>query len=87
MSRDRVGEDTFDITHDILGQMLGSQRATVTVAAEALQAAGLIHYRRGHLTILDRAGLEKVSCECYGVIRALLPPNSGRSPGIVGRRR
>jgi hypothetical protein len=72
MSHDRVGVDEFAITHEFLGQMLGSRRATVTLSAGILQAAGLIRYHRGHVTILDREGLEAVACECYGVIRAEL---------------
>ena len=72
MSHDRVGADTFPITHEFLGQMLGSRRATVTLSAGLLQAAGLIRYHRGRVTIVDRAGLEAVSCECYGVIKAAL---------------
>jgi CRP-like cAMP-binding protein len=71
MSHDRVGTDEFRITHDFLAQMLGSRRSTVTLSAGLLQAAGLIRYHRGRVTILDRDGLEEVSCECYGVIRAL----------------
>jgi CRP-like cAMP-binding protein len=69
MSHDRVGVDEFGITHEFLGQMLGSRRATVTLSAGILQAAGLIKYHRGQVTIVDRHGLEQVSCECYGVIR------------------
>jgi CRP-like cAMP-binding protein len=69
MSHDRVGLDEFGITHEFLGQMLGSRRATVTLSAGILQAAGLIRYHRGQVTIVDRHGLEQVSCECYGVIR------------------
>lgn len=49
--------------------MLGVRRATVTVTARALQQAGLITYRRGEITILDRPGLEDVACEDYGAIR------------------
>jgi CRP-like cAMP-binding protein len=69
MSHDRVGVDDFAITHEFLGQMLGSRRATVTLSAGILQAAGLIRYHHGHVTILDREGLEGVACECYAVIR------------------
>jgi CRP-like cAMP-binding protein len=69
MSHDRVGVDEFAITHEFLGQMLGSRRATVTLSAGILQAAGLIRYQRGHVTIIDRPGLEGVSCECYAVIK------------------
>ena len=72
MSHDRVGEDSFGITHEFLGQMLGSRRATVTLSAGILQAAGLIRYHRGNVTIIDRAGLEGVACECYAVIKAEL---------------
>jgi len=72
MSHDRVGSDTFPITHEFLGQMLGSRRATVTLSAGLLQAAGLIKYHRGRVTIIDRSGLEEVACECYGVIKAAL---------------
>src|ERR1035437_2222456 len=61
MSHDRVGVDEFLITHELLGQMLGSRRATVTLSAGVLQAAGLIRYHRGRVAILDRAGLEEVS--------------------------
>src|ERR1022692_1426063 len=72
MSHDRVGTDTFPITHEFLGQMLGSRRATVTLSAGLLQSAGLIRYHRGRVTIIDREGLESVSCECYGIIKAAL---------------
>jgi CRP-like cAMP-binding protein len=72
MSHDRVGVDEFLITHEFLGQMLGSRRATVTLSAGILQAAGLIRYRRGVVTIVDRAGLAAVACECYAVIKAEL---------------
>lgn len=72
MSHDRVGVDEFAITHEFLGQMLGSRRATVTLSAGILQAAGLIKYHRGLVTIVDRVGLEGVSCECYGVIKTEL---------------
>jgi CRP-like cAMP-binding protein len=81
MSHDRVGVDEFAITHEFLGQMLGSRRATVTLSAGILQAAGLIRYQRGHVTIIDRHGLEGVSCECYGVIKKELDQAISRSKG------
>src|SRR3954470_21826204 len=56
-------------TQELLAEVLGVQRTTVTTAARALQRAGLIAYKWGSVTVLDRAGLERVSCECYGVIR------------------
>ena len=72
MSHDRVGSDQFMITQEFLGQMLGARRSTVSVSAGILQRAGLIHYVRGTVTIVDRAGLEAVACECYAVIKAEL---------------
>ncbi len=69
MTHDRVGSGTFPLTQEVLGQMLGVRRPSVTVAAGMLQRAGLISYRRGVVTILDRPGLEAAACECYGVIQ------------------
>lgn len=68
MTHDRVASDTFNITHEFLAFMLGVRRAGVTVAAGILQKAGFITYKRGNVTVLDRAGLESASCECYGVV-------------------
>ncbi|HET9051485.1 MAG TPA: Crp/Fnr family transcriptional regulator [Candidatus Dormibacteraeota bacterium] len=90
MSHDRVGLDEFHITHEFLGQMLGSRRATVTLSAGVLQAAGLIRYNRGLVTIVDREGLEGVSCECYKVIKNALDlvlRRSAASPGGLGSGR
>lgn len=69
MCQDRMGSDKFPITHEFLGQMLGSPRSTVTLAAGILQKAGLMIYSRGKIKICSRAGLEKFACECYCVIR------------------
>ncbi len=68
-TRDRVDGDEFPITQEFLAEMLGVRRASVTVAAGALQRAGFIRYMRGSVEVLDRMGLEGASCECYGVIR------------------
>ena len=65
MSHDRADGDTFRMTHQFLAYMLGVRRVGITAAAAALQHAGLIEYRRGVLTVLDRAGLEAVACACY----------------------
>lgn len=70
MSHDRANSDSFPITQEFLSHMLGVRRASVTVVAGILQKAGLIRYSRGQMTILDRPGLEKVACECYGSVKA-----------------
>jgi CRP-like cAMP-binding protein len=68
-THDRVGGDQFALTHEVLSQMLAVRRAGVTEAAGALQRAGLIIYRRGKVSVVDRAGLERAACECYGIVR------------------
>jgi CRP-like cAMP-binding protein len=66
MTHDRVGRaERFPLTHEFLAIMLGVRRASVSVAAEALQRAGVIQYRRGNVAVVDRPGLEAASCECY----------------------
>jgi CRP-like cAMP-binding protein len=65
MAQDRMASDDFPLTHEFIATMLGATRPTVTVVAGTLQKAGLIAYHRGHVTILDREGLEAASCECY----------------------
>lgn len=70
-SHDRSGGESFPITHDLLSQMLGSGRPSVTVAAGTLQRAGLIEYTRGIVRVLSRPGLEDAACECYEAIRRI----------------
>ena len=72
MMQDRVHSDTLPLTHDLLAGMLGSRRASITVAAGALQKAGGIAYRRGKLQIVQREKLEEAACECYGHLRLQL---------------
>ncbi len=69
-THDRAGRDTFVLTQDFLAIMLGVTRPQVSIAAGSLRRAGLIDYRRGRVTIIDRAGLEAAVCECYGIIKA-----------------
>jgi CRP-like cAMP-binding protein len=66
---DRISTDTIALTQEFLADMLGVQRTTVTAVARALQEKGAIRYRRGVVDIIDRAVLEQLACECYGVIR------------------
>jgi CRP-like cAMP-binding protein len=67
--RDRLQKDDLSTTHEFIAEMLGVRRAGVSEAAHALHHAGLIHYGRGTLSVADAAGLEKISCECFAVIR------------------
>jgi len=68
LCRDRVGRPELLMTQELIAQMLGGRRESVTVAAGRLQGMGLIHYCRGHITILNRPGLEAACCECYRVV-------------------
>ena len=72
LAQDRVGKDAFPLTLEFAAMMLGASHPTVTLVAGTLQKAGLIKYRRGHLTIVDRKSLEAVSCECYRAATKLL---------------
>jgi CRP-like cAMP-binding protein len=68
-SEDVVGSDTLQLTQEVISHMLGVQRPSVSLCAEALHNRGLIEYSRGNIKILDRGGLEKCACECYSVVR------------------
>jgi len=69
LTLDRMPTSELVITQELIASMLGVRREGITEIAGDLQRAGLISYRRGHITILNRAGLESHSCECYGVVK------------------
>jgi CRP-like cAMP-binding protein len=90
MMHDRAGRENLTYTHEFLADMLGAARKTVTLAAQAMQAAGLIGYRRGTIQIIDRPGLEKRACECYAIVQArfdafLRPPPHAVQDHVGGR--
>lgn len=69
-TQDRVGRDEFPLTQEFLAQMLGVHRPTVSDTAQRIQTQGLIRYRRGVITIVDRTQLEKLACDCYRIVKA-----------------
>jgi hypothetical protein len=69
-THDRVDSDTFELTQEYLGIMLGVQRPSVFIAQRTLQAAGCISFRRASITVTDREALETATCPCYEMIRA-----------------
>ncbi|HEX6280317.1 MAG TPA: Crp/Fnr family transcriptional regulator [Pyrinomonadaceae bacterium] len=69
MTHDRMGTADFQITQDFLSNMLGVRREAINIAAGELQRRGLISYKRGHLIVIDRTGLEASSCACYDLIK------------------
>jgi hypothetical protein len=83
LSLDRLDGNELVMTQELIADMLGVRREGVTQAALKLQQSGLIKYARGHITVLDRPGMEKRSCECYAVVKAeydrLLPAGIGAS--------
>ena len=83
MSQDRIGSVLLPFTHEFLGTMLGTGRASVSIAAGILQTAGLIRYRRGHVKVLDRKKLENAACECYRAIKQF-ELESEREPSLSG---
>lgn len=84
LSLDRLRDNEIVVTQEVIANMLGVRREGVTGAAGHLQAAGLIRYKRGRITVLDRAGLERRTCECYAVVKAeydrLLPVTAEHAP-------
>jgi len=66
---DRAEGDYLTYTHEFLAEIMGANRKSVTLAAQSMQAAGLISYHRGLMQILDRTGMEKAACECYAIVK------------------
>jgi CRP-like cAMP-binding protein len=92
MMHDRAQGKALPYTHEFLSHMLGANRKSVTLAAQAMQAAGLISYRRGKILVVDRPGLEKASCECYAIVKErfdafLKPPASAVQSNTKGRNK
>lgn len=81
---DRAGTDVVPVTQQMIAEMLGVRRATVSELASAFQKAGLLHYHHGRLTIDDRAALERIACECYVAKRAQFATTLG---GLWNARR
>jgi CRP-like cAMP-binding protein len=83
MTHDRVDRDDFELTHELIAQMLGVRRATVTEIAGALQDAGAIRYARGVMSVVNRGILRSRACECYDFIQSeytrLLPPQASEA--------
>jgi CRP-like cAMP-binding protein len=69
MSHDRIGGDVMPLTQEFLGQMLGTRRSSVSMAANILQKAGMITYTRGNVTLVDKTKLTKAACDCYQIIQ------------------
>ena len=92
MMHDRADGEALTYTHEFLANILGANRKSVTLAAQSMQTAGLISYRRGTIQVLDRQGLEKASCECYAIVRErfdafLKPPATAVQGNTKGRSR
>ncbi len=91
MMNDRAEGETLTYTHEFLARVMGANRTSVTLAAQSLQNKGLINYRRGTMQVLDRAGLERASCECYAIVKArfdafLIPPSTAFQERDSGRK-
>ena len=88
LSLDRLQDNELVMTQELIANMLGVRRVGVTEGAQRLQQSGLIKYSRGRITVLDRAGLERRSCECYAVVKAeyarLLPDLGSVATGVTG---
>jgi CRP-like cAMP-binding protein len=86
MMHDQVAGGSLPYTHEFLSHILGANRKSITLAAQSMQTAGLISYRRGKIQVRDRKRLERASCECYAIVRkrfdAFLTPPSTAVQGV-----
>lgn len=80
MCSERVNSEELELTQEFISQMIGTRRATVSLAASALQIEGLIKYNRGHIRIVDHKGLEEYACECYAAVKSEVDRLFGQSP-------
>jgi CRP-like cAMP-binding protein len=81
-SRDLVGSEDIALTQELLAQMLGVRRTSVSIVANTLQQAGFIKYRRGHIRVLSLDGLRESACECYETVRSLSDRLIGSPPQL-----
>ncbi|MDP3739385.1 MAG: Crp/Fnr family transcriptional regulator [Hyphomonadaceae bacterium] len=82
-AHDRSGIPELSLTQDLIAVMLGVRRSTVSIAASALQKAGVIRYQHGRITVVDRAGLEEAACECYRSVVSEYRRLFGTDPAVV----
>jgi hypothetical protein len=78
MAQDRIGSEALPLTQESLAQMLGSRRSSVSVSASTFQKAGLIAYKHGHVTIMNRRRLEEAACDCYAPLQRHIKEWQGR---------
>ena len=83
LSLDRLESDELTMTHEVLANTLGVRREGITEAARKLHNVGLINYRRGRITVIDRVGVEAYCCECYSVVRGEYDRLPGRMPIVA----
>lgn len=76
MSADRMESNSLAVTHEVLGQVLGSRRSSASVCVERLAKTGLIASSRGGIKLIDRKGLKEAACECYGILQRQIDESS-----------
>jgi hypothetical protein len=98
LTLDRLPSNELTMTQELVASMLGVRREGITEIAGNLQRDGLISYRRGHITVIDRSGLEKYACECYNVVKqefarllndtgSVNNPSAGHNVGLLSKHK